>query len=549
MPESLITLYERLERIAAYDGPWTVLTDQAELLNLRLEELKSRETRLDDLLVVALVGGSGVGKSTLLNALAGDELARTSEFRPCTSVPTVYYPPGTKMPFPSEWNAVSGSALENLILIDTPDSDTIVSAHREQVQTVLAECDLILMCADSEKYLDEATWSLLRPLQGERTMVCVETKASQAESVREHWLSRLRDEGFDAGDYFRVNSLRSFDRKIAGRVAQEDEYDFARLEDFLRTELTKERIARIKRSNTAGLLSKTLTTLEERVCTQEDLLRTLETQLDAAGDRITNESFDIVSRRLFAQSNLWTYALGRETRLRSKGIVGTLYRLLEAARSIPARMAGWSFWSLKTGTGHDAAKLLGNKDLVEEGLDIHSEELRTAYLNLESELAVAIAKAGFRTCEAGASYRVFLDLLNDRVSGVLKGPARDRIVTRAGWLTSWPISLFADLPPAAFFVYSGYNVVTSYFSSILLPSTFFLHAGSVLGILLVSEIFVLSVAARLFAWSARRAAISDLRKSLEGHATAYQQEQCSITEALENIQRIGEVAKIVRQET
>ena len=81
-------ILDQLERLAAYDGPWRPLRDETDLLEARLAELRQRETRLDDLLVVALVGGSGVGKSTLLNAIAGDQLAPTSEFRPCTNIPT-----------------------------------------------------------------------------------------------------------------------------------------------------------------------------------------------------------------------------------------------------------------------------------------------------------------------------------------------------------------------------------------------------------------------------------------------------------------------------
>src|SRR5438067_4955976 len=43
------------------------------------------------LLVIVLMGGTGVGKSTLLNALAGGDIAQASVARPTTRDPIVYY--------------------------------------------------------------------------------------------------------------------------------------------------------------------------------------------------------------------------------------------------------------------------------------------------------------------------------------------------------------------------------------------------------------------------------------------------------------------------
>ena len=85
MSESILSVLNHLETLAGYDGPWKALHKEAALLRERVAELRTRESRLDDVLVVALVGGSGVGKSTLLNAIAGGQMALTSPMRPCTT--------------------------------------------------------------------------------------------------------------------------------------------------------------------------------------------------------------------------------------------------------------------------------------------------------------------------------------------------------------------------------------------------------------------------------------------------------------------------------
>ncbi|MFO7774898.1 MAG: hypothetical protein R6W89_03790, partial [Candidatus Hydrogenedentota bacterium] len=63
MSESLNRLLARLDPVAAYEGPWRPLREEAPRLRDRIAEMRRRRDQLEDVLLIALIGGSGVGKS------------------------------------------------------------------------------------------------------------------------------------------------------------------------------------------------------------------------------------------------------------------------------------------------------------------------------------------------------------------------------------------------------------------------------------------------------------------------------------------------------
>jgi 50S ribosomal subunit-associated GTPase HflX len=122
--------------------------------------LRSRGGYVGDVVVVALAGGTGSGKSSIINALVAEPVVSVGVVRPTTRRSTAVLPSESAADFGRLLatldidNVVRSGALSSTILIDLPDFDSIEAAHRHIVESVLPAVDAVLWVFDPEKYAD-----------------------------------------------------------------------------------------------------------------------------------------------------------------------------------------------------------------------------------------------------------------------------------------------------------------------------------------------------------------------------------------------------------
>ena len=159
--------------------------------------------------VMALAGGTGVGKSSILNALAGEEVSEARALRPTTDRPVAWVADDRRADLKPllQWLGIDrvathdGEEISDVALLDLPDVDSVRTEHRATVDALLPRIDSVAWVIDPEKYDDErahAYWRTLAP-HAERLRFILNKADRLTDAAREAVANDLRSRLMAAG--------------------------------------------------------------------------------------------------------------------------------------------------------------------------------------------------------------------------------------------------------------------------------------------------------------------------------------------------------------
>lgn len=299
---------------------WLPMNTSQAVMQRVLDRVESLRVRWEAPLVVATFGGTGSGKSSLVNALIGEEVATPGRERPTTKQPLLIAHSSSdleplRLPAQNFRECrIDADILRDLVIIDCPDPDTTevaqAGSNLQQLRELVPFCDVLLYVSTQQKYRSARVLDELQDAAGGCRIVFVQTHADVDDDIRDDWRNNLQSR-YEVPEIFFVDSVRALEEQQNGQQATGD---LGRLQTFLTNRFSANQRSRIRRENSIDLLKLAIDScevdLEESIPAVTELSEVLQQQQAKLSERMTKQ----LSSDLLETRHLW------ERRLLSEAI-------------------------------------------------------------------------------------------------------------------------------------------------------------------------------------------------------------------------------------
>lgn len=464
-------------------------------------------------LVVAFFGGTGVGKSSLLNRIAGAPLARTGVERPTSREVTIYMHEAVRLAeLPAEMPVQAvrvhrhGLArFRDVLWIDAPDIDSVEEQNRRLALAWLPVVDLLIYVVSPERYRDDVGWRVLRQREGRHGWMFVLNRWDEgAAAQREQFAAMLREAGFAEPLLF-CTSCAAAARQLPGP----DEFD--EITAALQELLDQHAVAELERLGTAARCCELADCIASAAAQIPDAQRW--SQLGAELERVWRESAGVLDEGLAFPLRA---VAGRFAR-RSGGVTGSLVQVLGVAPRAdkPAAADGPA--------PQDLSELL--RGVWDEWAQ---EKLRDAARRLE----VAAAARGFPIGPLERRFEAALADTGEHIRRSLTDAVRLALSRTEHGLRWWlvrALGVLTLLLPLAALGWVGYEVVTGFARAAqgaapFLDTRFLTHSALLVGVSWLTPLLLGRLARpsleRVVARTLRIALAAELQRVAERFADA-----------------------------
>jgi GTPase SAR1 family protein len=155
--------------------------------------------------IVVVAGSTGAGKSTVVNALVGEQLTPSGVLRPTTRIPHLFHHPLDTQVLSDVAKRAKVIATEavprGLALVDSPDLDSVRGENREVARLLLEAADLWIFVTTAARYGDAVPWEALREGADRGASIAVvlnRVTVDVAAQVRRELVDRLTSEHLES---------------------------------------------------------------------------------------------------------------------------------------------------------------------------------------------------------------------------------------------------------------------------------------------------------------------------------------------------------------